>query len=50
MKMCTKFSNMFLLSLHKHICKSASLGSKNLKIVARNGIKLVLKVVNTQEN
>ncbi len=23
---------------------------KNLKIVARNGIKLVLKVVNTQEN
>jgi hypothetical protein len=28
MKKCAKFSNMFLLSLHKQICKSASFGQK----------------------
>jgi hypothetical protein len=48
--MCVKITNMFILSLHKHICKSASIGPKHLRIVAKNGIKFVLKVVYTQEN
>jgi hypothetical protein len=29
MKKCAKFSNMFFLSLHKQICKSASFGQKS---------------------
>jgi hypothetical protein len=50
MKKCAKISHMFLLSLHKKICKSASLGPKIKGRVERNGKKLVLKRVYTQEN
>jgi hypothetical protein len=48
MKKCAKVSNIYLLNLHKQICKSASLGPKYLKRVSKSEKKLVLKLVYTQ--
>ncbi len=45
MKKCAKIWNMFLLGLHKYICKSASLGPKKLGREGRSGIKLMLKLI-----
>ncbi len=44
------FLEMFLLSLHKQICKSESNGLIFLGRVSKNGTKLTLKLVFTQGN
>jgi len=49
-KKCAKISNIYLLSLHKQICKSASLGPKHLRRVGKSEKKLVLKLVYTHGN
>jgi hypothetical protein len=50
MKKCAEISNISLLSLHKQIFKSASLGPKHLGRVGMSGRKLLMKLVYTQGN
>jgi hypothetical protein len=49
-KKFANISNIYLLCLHKQICKSASLGPKHLIRVGKNEKKLVLKLVYSQVN
>jgi len=44
MKRFIIFKNMYLLSLHNYICKSSSLGPKNLGREGKNEIKHILRL------